>query len=135
MIFRETIQSDLEYAENHSRVQADKKQPEQTDYHYTLEHEGFPLVVGGFRFITPTTAWCYITLTDKAGSHIIEVYRVIRDWTKQFAKDHEVKRLQAYVETDFPEGERTVEHLGFEKECIMKNFLGDKDAYLYRRIF
>jgi hypothetical protein len=134
MEFRETTQEDYDYAQDHSVSDPEKNHPEQAEYLYTLEHDGFPLMVGGFRMINATTAWCYVDLTDRAGLHVIELYRTMRDWINVWAKDHKVKRLQAYVRTDFPEGVRLVEHLGFERESIMKNFIGDKDATMYRRI-
>jgi len=135
MHFRETTQADLDYVANHSVSRGIQKHcPEQVDYCYTLEHEGKPLGIGGFRLINVTTAWCWVDLTDRAGSHIVVAYRTIKEWIDVFTKEHGIKRLQAYVECDFEEAIRMVKHLGFEKESIMKNFIGDKDSYMYVRI-
>ena len=136
MEFRKTTQEDLDFVANHSvsrRIL--KRQPECIDYCFTLEHEGKPLGIGGFRLINLTTAWCWLDMTDRAGSHIIPAYRVVNEWMDIFVKEHGIKRLQAYVEMDFPEAICMIQHLGFEKESIMKNFIGDKDASLYARIF
>ena len=136
MNFRETTQEDLDFVSNHSVSRGIlKRQPECIDYCFTLEHEGKPLGIGGFRLINTTTAWVWCDLTDCAGSHIIVCYRVLKEWMDIFVKEHGIKRLQAYVELDFPEAIRMVQHLGFEKESIMKSFVGDKDASLYVRIF
>jgi RimJ/RimL family protein N-acetyltransferase len=51
------------------------------------------------------------------------------------AKDKGIKRGQAYVDVNFPEAIRLVEHLGFERESIMKRFIGDGDAAMYARFF
>jgi len=135
MIFRETIQEDLDFAADNSVSRGIAKyQPEKIDYCYTLEHEGKVLGIGGFRLVNTTTAWCYTDWTHLAGEHIIVVYRTVREWMDIFAKEHNLKRLQAYVECDFPEAIRMAEHLGFERESTMKNFIGDKDAYMYARI-
>ena len=135
MNFRETTQEDLEYTANHSISRGIQKQcPEQTDYCFTLEHKGLPLGVGGVRFINLTTAWCWVDLTDISGNHIIVVYRTIKEWLNIFAKEHGIKRLQAYIECDFPEAIRMAEHLGFKKESTMKNFLSDGDAIMFVRI-
>ena len=135
MNFRETTQEDLDYIANHSVSRGiQKKCPEQIDYCYTLEHEGVVLGVGGFRLINKTTAWCWVDLTDESGKHIRTCYRVIKEWIDTFVKEHEIKRLQAYVELDFIEAIRMARHLGFEKESIMINFIGDKDAYLFTRL-
>ncbi len=135
MEFRETTQEDLDFVANHSVSRGIlKRQPECIDYCYTLEHEGKPLGIGGFRLINETTAWAWVDITDCAGGHIIPAYRVLKDWIDIFVKEHGIKRLQAYIEMDFPEAIRMVQHLGFEKESIMRSFVGDKDASMYVRI-
>ncbi len=135
MEFRETTTEDLVFVANHSVSRGlQKQQPEQIDYCYTLEHEGKVLGVGGFRLINLTTAWCWTDWSDLTEGHIITVYRIVKEWIDLFAKEHNLKRLQAYVECDFPEAERMVKHLGFKWESNMKNFMGDKDASMYVRI-
>ncbi len=135
MRFRETLQSDLDYVADHSVSRGIQKYlPEQTEFVYTLEHDGVPLAVGGFHILNLATAWCWVDYSEESGSHTREIYRVTKEWIATFAKTHKLRRLQAYIEMDFPEAVRMVEHLGFTKESIMKNFLGDKDAYLYARV-
>jgi len=137
MNFRESTPEDIEFVADHSISRGIAKcQPEQIEYCYTLEHEGKVLGVGGFRLINLTTAWCWTDWTYFTGKHIIVCYRVVKEWIDIFIEEHKLKRLQAYVECDFPEAIRMVEHLGFEKEFDkpMKNFVGDKDAFLYVRI-
>jgi len=135
MIFRETTQSDLDYLADHSVSRGiQSKQPSAIEYLYTLEHEGVPLGVGGFRLINLTTAWCWVDISEASRGHMITCYRVIKDWIDLFVEEHGIKRLQAYVEPNFPEAIRMVEHLGFEQESIMKNFVGDKDAAMFVRI-
>lgn len=132
MIFRESTKSDFDYLAEHSLSRGIQKyQPEQIDYCYTLEHEGKPLIMGGFHIINLTTCWCWLDLATK--DNILTAYRTIKEWLVLFAKEHGIKRLQAYVECDFPEAIRTVEHLGFIRESVMYNFIGDKDAYMYVR--
>jgi len=136
MKFRETTEEDILFVADHSVSRGiAKKQPECIDYCYTLEHEGVPLGIGGFRLINLTTAWAWLDVTDKAGEHIISCYRVLKEWIDIFVKEHGLKRLQAYVECDFPEAIRMVIHLGFHRESTMLNFVGNKPAYLYVRIF
>ena len=135
MNFRETVQSDLDFmAENSVSRGIQKHCPEQIDYCYTLEHEGNVLGVGGFRIINPVTAWCWLDMTHLAGSHIIAGYRVIKEWMDIFAKEHKIKRFQAYVRPDFEEAIRMVQHLGFEYEFTMKDFMPEGDAIMYKKI-
>lgn len=135
MIFRETIQTDLKYMENHSINQkVDRKQLDRIDYIYTLEHEDIPLMVGGFRMITSSVAWCWIDLSDECGKHIIPAYRVISEWIGIFAKEHNIRRLQAFVRKDYLEGIRLMQHLGFEYESTMEDFFPDCHASMYKRL-
>jgi len=135
MKIRETTQSDMDFVANNSVSRGIAKfQPEQIDYCYTLEHEGEILGIGGFRLINLTTAWCWTDWTHLSSKHTIVGYRVVKEWMDIFVREHGIKRLQAYIEPDFPEAIRMVEHLGFKKESVMKNFVGDKDVYLYVRI-
>lgn len=135
MNFRETTQEDIDFvAENSVSRGIAKQQPERIEYCYTLEHEGKPLGIGGFRLINLTTAWCFVDLSHLSGKHIIQTYRTIKEWIDIFAKEHKLRRLQAYIECDYPEAIRLVEHLGFEWESTMPNFVGDKPAYMYVRI-
>ena len=49
--------------------------------------------------------------------------------------DNNLYRAEMYVRTDFPKAARMAEFLGFNKECIMKQFFPDKnDSYLYSKV-
>jgi hypothetical protein len=132
---RETTAEDREFVAEHSISHGTKDVPEQTDFWYTVEHEGEVMCVGGFRLLNKTTAWCHVNLTDRAGGHIIHLYRIIRDWIDEFVKEHDIRRLQAYVLCDFQEGVTMVNHLGFTKESIMLGFSEGKSAYMFTRLF
>ena len=135
MNFRETTEKDLEYMADHSVSRGiQKRQPEQLEYMFTLEHESEILGTGGFRLINSTTSWCWLDMSDKSKKHIRTCYRVIKEWIDIFVKTHGLKRLQAYIEPDFEESIRMVIHLGFEYEFTMRNFIEDKDALMYIRI-
>jgi RimJ/RimL family protein N-acetyltransferase len=130
--FREATKEDFDFVADHS-VSRGKVHPEYIDYVYTLEHDGKPLCIGGFKMVNYDTAWCWIDITDVAGNHTIAMYRVIRDWIDSFVKEKDLTRIQATVECDFEEAIRMVRHLGFRKESIMKNYVNDKDAFMYVR--
>ena len=133
MIFRESTQADLDFMADHS-IKGGMKQFKFIDYVYTLEHDDIPLGIGGFRMIVPTTAWCWVDLSDKALEHLRDSYRTIKEWIETFANTHQIIRLQAFVR-DTPEDRRLVRHLGFIEESRMEKFYGDEDALLYVRIF
>jgi len=132
MEFREATQNDLDCVSDHTISRGiQKRLPHRIEYVYALEHEGKVLGVGGFRLVNLTTAWCWIDLAESAKKHIMPVYRVIKEWMHIFCTEHQIRRLQAYVEPDFPQAIRTATHLGFFKESVMRNFMGDKDAYMF----
>jgi RimJ/RimL family protein N-acetyltransferase len=134
MKFREFTTEDYEYLKDHSASRGIfKNTPAVTEYNYSLEHDGQLLASGGFRLINTTTSWCWLDMTHHAGGHILTVYRVIKEWTDEFVRDHGILRLQAYVDPDFPEAIHMIQHLGFERESNMKNFYPNRDAYLYVR--
>jgi len=133
--FREAIQADLDYVGEHSvSMGCFGQMPKRIDYVYTLEHDGKVLGVGGIKLLNPTTAWCWMDLTEEALKRRTVVYRVVKEWLDILIKDMGLIRLMAAVRTDFEEAIRTVEHLGFHQESVLKKFFEDKDAYLYARI-
>ncbi|KKL27675.1 hypothetical protein LCGC14_2382790 [marine sediment metagenome] len=136
MEFRELKQEDIDAVKDNSVSRGIlSKQPEVIDFGYTLEHEGKILGIGGIRLINTTTAWAWVDLTHYAGERIITVYRVIKEWMEILAKDKGIKRLQAYIETDFEEAIRLVKHLGFHYEYTMSKFVGNKPACMFVRFF
>jgi len=136
MIFRPAIQEDLDYMADHSTSRGvQKNHPEQTSYIYTLEDNGIPLGIGGFQLINHYTAWCWVDISPVGHENVRMSYRTIKNGIENFAIEHELTRLQAYVECDFPQAILMVKHLGFTEESIMKNFVGDKDAFMYVRAF
>ena len=133
--FRESKPEDFQHMIEHSTNKTvDRKPFERVDYSYTLEEDGKPVGMGGFSLIVPETYWCWIDLTEDAEKNIVTCYRVIRDWMNKFAESMEIKRLQAFIK-DRPRHIRLAEHLGFERESVMKNFYGNEDGFMYRKLF
>lgn len=136
MEFGELLQSDVDYIKVHGISRGFFKQiPEQSEWNYSLRHEGKTLAIGGMSLITMTTAWVWVAMSDDAKSQIYTVYRVISEWMMELVTLHNLKRLQAYTEFDFAEADLLVEHLGFKLESVMDSFIDDKPAKLWVRIF
>jgi hypothetical protein len=98
---------------------------------WTLEHEGKVLAVGGLKFIVPGTAWIWMNWSSESLKHIKTVYIITREWLVECMKVNDLRRVQAAVRSDFEEGKRMVEHLGFEYESYMLKFFPDCDAELF----
>lgn len=108
-----------------------KEYPASADYISALEHEGKVIGVGGVKMLNPTVAWVWFDLTPEARTHMIAVYRIIRDWMQKIVAAYDIERLMAAVDSGFPEGILTAEHLGFTRESVLKRFFGDRDGYMY----
>ena len=100
---------------------------------YALVDQGEVLAVVGMVLVSPTTAWCYMNVSKEVHGRVIAAYRVLGEWFNQVVKTHRLERLMAVVRADFPEGIRTVEHMGFRREAELPRFYGDKPGLLYVR--
>ncbi len=134
MKLRETTSEDLIYVAEHTVSRGCSAPPEKVDFIYTLVHDSKILGAGGLKLINPTTAWCWVDITDEAQGYMTLGYRVIKEWLDELIETHKLKRLMAAIETDFEEAIRMVEHLGFERESTMPYWRNDNSAYLYVRI-
>lgn len=133
MQLREATQADLQYTADHSTSRGQKEFPVQIDFIYCLEDNDKILGVGGVKLITPTVAWCWMDWTENAKTKRYSAYRSIYEWLNKFMEAKRILRLMAAVECDFPEAITTVQHLGFQQEGLMQNWVDGKPAYLYVR--
>ncbi len=132
------ILADIDFVAAHSISQGViDKQPDTIDFSYCLEEDGKILGIGGIRLITPTVAWAWVNMAEYNDSAYVIANRVLamREWMEKLVQEHGIKRLQAYVDVNFSEAIRLVEHLGFQCESIMKKFIGDGDAWMFVKFF
>lgn len=62
------------------------------------------------------------------------VYRIIKSKVSEMIQEYKLNRVQATIKPDFAPAIRLVEHLGFEKEGIMKSYgPNGEDVLLYGR--
>lgn len=135
MIFRELEEGDLEAVSERSISHGVKEWPSFIDLSFALEHDGVVIGIGGLKMLNPASAWAWVDLTDIAAKNIYSAYRVISEWFEILVKKVGVTRVMAAVECDFDRAILTVEHLGFERESLMPGFFGDKDGWMYVRMF
>ena len=125
MLFRVMTSEDLAYMQKHGGQEKDRKiRAGESEYNYALVDGEVTLGIAGFRFINDTTAWCWLCMGEAATQHLTESFRCLATWIPSFCHDFGVRRLEAYVEVGFEEGIRLVEHLQFEEESRMKDFMG-----------
>lgn len=139
MQLNETTKADILYVADHTVSRGCLRDlPDKEDYIYTLRHEDKILGVGGVKMINKTTGWAWIDATDNAWMTFPETrqaLKVIREYMQIIVDLAGLHRLQAFVEMDFKVAIRTIEHLGFKREGIMKEFVSNKDVYLYVKFF
>lgn len=134
MQLREATQADLEYMTGASISRGQKELPVCIDLTYCMENDGVILGIGGMKLMTPSVAWCWMDWSPHAMEHLYSGYRMLTEWLDTMIATHKIKRLMAAVECDFHQAIRTVEHLGFERESIMKNWTEHRPAFLYVRL-
>jgi len=76
--------------------------------------------------------WLKLVRKDHLKSLIKELRRLLQLGAKKF----QLRRLHAYVDTDFDKGRRFIEFLGFEKEGLLRKYsYYGKDQFIYSRLF
>lgn len=62
------------------------------------------------------------------------VHKTVKYIMGELIKEEGFKRVQAVVDASNERAVRWIERLGFEREGLMRKYIGDKDFYLYARI-
>jgi len=131
MEFSAATQDDLELAAEAEGPDI-REYPRSIDYPVSLRHEGQLLAVGGIKLLWMGTAWAWFFWFPAARAHKYTLYRVVKEWLDVQIAVHGLKRVMAAVHQDYPEGCRTVEHLGFEVEAVLPRCFGEQTGVLYR---
>lgn len=137
MQLRETVPEDFVYCKMNS-ISNGRYEPEDgnIDYSATLEEDGRVLAIGGIVRITEATAWAYLELTRFALDYIYSVYRTIKEWTDGLCKKLKIVRLQAWADCGKEESILMLEHLGFEQEFLMRDFVErGRPAYMFVKYY
>ena len=135
-MLRDATQEDYEYIASHSISRGlCGKGPDQIDYIYTLEIDDVIMGIGGFRILNLATAYVWIDLSHDAAHHTLTLVKTLKATMASFVEEHKLRRLESHVSVDFPEAIRLLQHMGFTRECVIKNYMPDSDAFLYKRCF
>lgn len=134
MHIREAKQKDFDYMKFHSCSGSPfKDQPEQIDYIFAAEHDLHLLGIGAFKMLNKYTAFVWMDWTEFAHKNKVMSFRAVKEWTEDWLKDKDIKRLMAVVDPDFDAAIRTTKRLGFHQESIMPFYYGDKPGLLFAR--
>jgi hypothetical protein len=62
----------------------------------------------------------------------LSFFKYVKKYLEMIVAVCDIKRLEAHIQTGFPEAEVFAQHLGFEREGVpMKNFIGGHDYLMY----
>ncbi|MCF1458349.1 MAG: GNAT family N-acetyltransferase [Shewanella sp.] len=94
-----------------------------------------PVVIAGLEPIWEGrwAAWLYPSESFKR--HYRSVFKATVQILDKFFSEYEVRRLEATVPVNFPEGRRWLEHLGFDVEGMLRRYDLDGEAhYQYSKV-
>jgi hypothetical protein len=99
---------------------------------YTMLADGVPIACAGVQEAWSNRGIAWALITVDAGKHMCALTRAVKTYLDDFAK---WKRVEAYVDTRFPQGLRWIDILGFNIEGVMSNFTPDgADNFLCAKI-
>ncbi len=123
---------------------------------FTYEHEGIPVAIVGCQIIqhhvgvvctTPNlgssrsgspngTAQCWTIISDEARGKGIKLTKTVKSMIDDFARSHNIGRLQATVKPEIRENIRWIELLGFRFEStLFRAGPGGSDLAMYVRFY
>lgn len=74
-------------------------------------------------------AWALVS--EDAGKHFLTIHRAV----KGFLDQCDIRRIEAFVDSDFEHGMKWMKMLGFENEGLMRKFsIIGNDCYLFARV-
>lgn len=112
-----------------------QKMPPEYEFDFGLVHDGKVMGVGGINLLNLTTGFIWMDMSEDARDNIYTVYRCIKEYMDKIVHTHGLRRLECYVEKDFPEAIRTVRHLGFELEMECQQVIDEKSAFRYIKLY
>jgi RimJ/RimL family protein N-acetyltransferase len=63
------------------------------------------------------------------------VYKFVKKFLAEIIEHENLSRVQALIHPDYEDAHRFIEHLGFEREGLLKRFgPGGEDLFMYSRI-
>lgn len=98
---------------------------------YTMLKDGLPVICAGIAPVSAGRAVAWAVLAAEIGCAFIPAHRAV----KKFLDAQTFRRIETYVQSDFPEGHRWALMLGFEFEGRMGAFFDDgRDGDLFARV-
>ncbi len=101
-----------------------------------IDEEGLPVFSIGLFPHRQGVFDVWLVTTDRMKDHTISIIRDVRAWMVEMVETHGIHRLQAFVDPNFPDGERFVAHYGFEREGLLRAYGANREDFvLFARVF
>lgn len=98
---------------------------------YSMVSDAQVIACAGLTHIWEGRALAWSLLSASAGAHMVRLVKVIR----RFLDAQDIRRIEATVNSDFQQGHRMAEMLGFTAEGVMRGYLPDgRDCHRYARV-
>jgi len=89
---------------------------------YTIIIDGSIVFCGGVILTGWNRGEAWTLMSDLFYKYPKSCYKICKNQLNEVIKEHGLKRVQAVIDVDFEDGVRFAEHLGFEKEGILKSY-------------
>lgn len=89
---------------------------------YTLMVDDIPVACVGLILQDWGKAEAWVLFSDSFKDHILTIYRIIKVGLKMAFSEKNLSRIQATIDTSYPETVRWIESLGFEYEGRLKKY-------------
>lgn len=99
-----------------------------------FNEEGKLIGVAGVRNINAKTAHAWAIFSKDLPQYSRPIFRAIKKFFTIYFNNDAYDRIQADVSSEYPEGIRFAQALGFEPEGIMKHYLNNVDHFLFAKV-
>lgn len=97
--------------------------------------DGLLIVIAGVGIMWEGVGHAWSVPGVYADDYKVSFYKAIKSYLDKVIKENDLHRVQCYVHVDYVISQKYVEHLGFEREGLLRKFGSDKaDYYIYARL-
>jgi len=90
---------------------------------------------GGVRIIWPGAGEAWLICSNDLGHYVRELCLITPRYLKWIIEDHDLRRVQAVVQSDWTQAVRFLEKLGFDMEGVMRKYGPNGEDYImYARV-
>tara|TARA_R100000995_G_scaffold84740_1_gene64567 strand:- start:3012 stop:3458 length:447 start_codon:yes stop_codon:yes gene_type:complete len=101
----------------------------QPDMAFTFINHGHLIAISGIQPLWPGVGEAWLLASDKLDAHKISVSRICKRWMRKIADEQELHRVQAHMQTDWPELSRWARFLGMEYEGTIRQMTPNREDY------